>query len=152
VRVAAAEAIGALGPDVAAVAPLLGQLLTDADTPTPLRQELAGTLGKFGPGAKAALPALKKAAHDPDKFVRCQVFAAFARISKDRGPEAGPVAKLLLEALDDSTLEVRLAAIETLGRLGPETLGSHADEVRKRLMDFTKDPIPEVREAASVAL
>src|SRR5439155_23381786 len=54
VRVAAAEAIGALGPDVAAAAPLLGQLLADPETPTPLRQELATTLGKFGPGAKPA--------------------------------------------------------------------------------------------------
>jgi HEAT repeat protein len=152
VRVAAAETIGALGPDVAAVAPLLGELLGSAETPTPLRQELAATLGKFGPGAKPAVPALKKAARDPDKYVRTHALYAFSKIGKDLGDEVGPVTKLLLESLSDPMLEVRLAAIETLGRLGPDTLGGNAEEVRRRLMEYTKDPIQEVRDAAEAAL
>jgi HEAT repeat protein len=117
-----------------------------------LRQELAVTIGKYGPAAKPALPALKKAATDADKDVRCQALYAFGHIGKDLGGEVGPVTMLLLAALKDPTVEVRLAAIQTLGALGPDTLGSNLEEVRKRLTEQSKDSTPEVRDAALAAL
>ena len=39
---------------------------------------------------------------------------------------------LLRRATDDPLLEVRLAAIETLGNLGAEVLGGEAGPVRER--------------------
>jgi HEAT repeat protein len=152
-RVAVVEVFGILQSQQDNLVEVLGQLLVAADTPAPVRQELAVTLGKYGAAAKPALPDLRKAAvAEPNKDVRCQVFYAFARIGKDLGADAEPVTMLLLAALKDPNLDVRLAAIQTLGALGPETLGANLEEVRKRLMEQTKDSSQDVREAAQAAL
>jgi HEAT repeats len=55
----------------------------------------------------------------------------------------------VLGCVNDSALEVRLAAVETLGRWGPELSD---DEVVKKVESLTKDTAKEMRETAATVL
>jgi HEAT repeat protein len=45
-----------------------------------VRRQAAGALGSIGPGARAAIPALKAALHDPEAGVREAAAAALAAV------------------------------------------------------------------------
>ena len=53
---------------------------------------------------------------DPDQFVRSHTVRTLGRLGKD-AVEAVPA---LAECLKDDVVEVRLAAVEELGNLGPQ--------------------------------
>ncbi len=152
VRTAIIEEMGTFGKDASPAVPALGKLLTDDTAPIEIRTAAVTALEKLGPDAKAALPALKKVARDKDKFIRSMALRSFARIGKDLGPDVKEVAALLRQGTDDPLLEVRLAAIETLGNLGADNLGAEATAVRERLMQLSESGEKDVREAAQTAL
>jgi HEAT repeat protein len=152
VRRAAAESLGRLGKESPEVAQLLGAVLTGTDVPVEVRRAVAAALDQLGDDAKPALPALKKALTDDDKFVRCLAMHTLGLLGKELGGETKDVVTRLLRALDDSVLEVRVAALETFGNLGVEVLGDEAPAVEARVEKMTRDPLKEVREAADNAL
>ena len=152
VRTAVIEVLGSFGPDAAPAVPLLGKLLTDESSTVELRGAAVTAIEQLGPAAGAAVPALKKAVKDKDKFVRGMALRSFARIGKSLGTEVKEVAALLRQGTDDPLLEVRLAAIETLGNLGAEVLGDEVTAVRERLTLLSQSAEKDVREAAQNAL
>ena len=78
-----------------------------------IRAVAAGALGKLGPEASEAIPALTRALADPEAYVRQEVAKALGEI----GPEAVPA---LILALKDESGGVREAAVKALGAIGPE--------------------------------
>src|SRR5262249_620402 len=150
VRRSASEALGLLGPGAGAAAPALGKLLTDKNVE--VRRAAVTALDQFDAEAKTAIPALKKALEDPDKFVRCQAMHAIGHLGKDLGTEKADVVRLLRNGLKEKVSEVRLAAIETFGTLGAETLGSEVDKVKEDLKIAARDVLAPIREAAMVVL
>jgi HEAT repeat protein len=106
VRLNAAGALGAIGPDAAAVgvAPLR-EALRDADPY--VRAQAASSLGNLGPAAGSAAPELIVALKDRDKSVRAAAAYALA--------ELGAAAREALPALNDAAQErngdVRTAAL-----------------------------------------
>src|SRR5262245_61803438 len=172
VRAVAARALGEIRPDdPAVVAALVGRLDTDdrADVIRPLSQfksaargavpqlcqimathpdegvrwEAARTLGKIGPHAKSAVPALVKAMMDPAAKVREHAAEALG----DIGPEAAVAVPDLVAVLDDPDGGVRRDAVRSLGQMG-KAAAAALPAVEKCLAD----PEPKVREAAEVAL
>jgi HEAT repeat protein len=152
IRSAIIEVLGAFGKDAAPAVPLLGKLLTDESSTVELRGAVVTALEQLGPNASAALPALKKAVKDRDKFVRSMALRTFGKIGKGLGSETKEVAALLILGTDDALLEVRLAAIETLGNLGADVLGDELKAVRERLMQLSDSAEKDVREGAQGAL
>ncbi len=78
--------------------PRIAELLTNEDED--VRELAAGLLASLGPGAKAAIPALEKAASDPSDSVRSSALAAIQTIRAE-------------ELLDADVESVRLEAAET---------------------------------------
>jgi HEAT repeat protein len=60
VRVAAADALGAIGPGASAAVPALAARLMDKSEGRFVFRSSMQALGKIGPGAKAALPVLQE--------------------------------------------------------------------------------------------
>jgi len=111
-RVAAIQAIAALGPEAkSAVEPLVA-LLADADAET--KGHVAMALGRIGPDAAAALPSLIAAAGDTDANVRQNVVEALGRI----GAQDPGVVPALAAALRDDDYNVVLFAITALRHVG----------------------------------
>ena len=131
---------------------LLAMVLVATDSPVELRRAVAAALDQFGSDARSALPSLKKAIKDNDKYVRCLVMHTIGQMKRDLGDETKDVVTVLLQALNDPVLEVRVAALETFGNLGQEALGDDAKAVVDRVSDMTKDSLKDVREGAENAL
>lgn len=105
----------------------------------------AEALGKLGPRAKAALPALDDALKHPETMVRIHAVDAIVLIS----PETAE-ARLLTMLTDDDAL-VRASAIESLGTLrnpSPQLLNSYIAALDDTDSIFATD----IRHAAAVAL
>lgn len=149
VRKAAAESLGLLGRDAGEAAANLAVALADADTE--LRRAAAAALDQIGPPARAALPSLRKAIEDKDKFVRTVALHAIGRI-KNLGEERKAIVTAILACLNDSVIEVRVAAIETFGALGAEGLGPDTKAVIDRLTEVSRDSQQDIRDAARNAL
>jgi len=140
VRMAAAEALRKVGPGAVGV---LTEALAKDDYWS--RDVAAMTLGRIGPAAAKAAPALGKALKYSSADVRGRAAAALARIGAVRGalanlaamltePRAGvreaacealargglDAARLVVPLLDHADGEVRGSAAETLGRIGPD--------------------------------
>jgi HEAT repeat protein len=152
VRKAAAETLGLFGKDAAEYAGALGDALASPRSDVALRRAAAAALGAIGPEGKGALPPLKKALRDDDPFVRCHAMHALGGYGTELGANTRDVVAGLLGCLDDNVLEVRVAAIETLGTLGSDGLGDDTKVVTQRLTDATRDAQKAVREAAAAAL
>jgi HEAT repeat protein len=152
VRKAAVEALGRLGADAGAAAGRLGDVLTTATTPPEVRRAAVEALDRFGAAAKPALPALKKAVGDNDKFIRVIAMHALGRMGPDLGDEVKDVVAVLLPHLNDQILEVRVAAIQALGAIGREALGEDLKKVTARLSAQADDSRAAVRDAANAAL
>src|SRR5579871_4465798 len=91
------------------------------------RRSAMDNLENLGQDASSAIPALVGALNDPDKFVRWGA----TRILGKFGPAAGEVVALRLALLlTDSDLDVRLAAVAALERLGPAAQPATADLCR----------------------
>src|SRR4051812_26094042 len=76
-------------PDAAKLAPQLGS------PDVAVKREAIYQLGKAGPGAKAALPAVITALDDPDKQVWTGALAVIANI----GPEAAEAVPMIIQGL-----------------------------------------------------
>lgn len=73
-------------------------------------------LGQFGPVAKEAIPALEKTPQDdPDECVRLGAYTALAKIDSSRAKDT---VIRLIDSIENK--EVRGAAVECLGLLGPD--------------------------------
>jgi HEAT repeat protein len=131
------------GPVVAAMT----QALADPDADTQTAATVA--LGTFGTAAKPAADALLKLATEgKDKGQRIDAIRAFGSAL---GPGLKDRLKDVIRVMEaDADFEVRLAAVEEIGALGPqikddkETMAA----LRKRL----SDPQVKVREAAASAI
>jgi HEAT repeat protein len=152
VRKAVCETLALLGKDAASAAPVLGQTLTAPTSDAALRRAAAVALGELGSEGRIAIPSLKKALKDEDRFVRCHAMHALGQYGKGLGPHARDVITGLLQAMEDSVLEVRVTAIETLGTLGAEGLGPDTQAVVDRLTEAARDSRKAVSEAATAAL
>ncbi len=131
----------------------LKDVLAAKDGPTlELRLACVAALDTFGPDAKPALPELMKALHDKDVIMRTSSMHAIGRIGAHLGSESKEVVKELLAMTKESTFEVRLAAIETLGNLGPNAIGDDLPDVLKRLTELSKDNDRAVKESAADAM
>lgn len=151
-REAAAEALGLLGQDATSGVDALASALIETSAPVELRRAAAAALDRLGPEARAALPAYKKALKDEDKFVRAFTMHACGRLGKELAGETHDVVVALILGVNDSVGEVRLAAIEALGILGPNISASDLTTVRERLGQASRDTQKAIRDAALDAL
>jgi HEAT repeat protein len=150
VRADVAEALGLLKKTNAAID--LGNELKNRKNDVAVRRAAVVTLDGFGAAAKPAVSPLRDALKDDDKFVRALAMHALGAIGKDLGSERKGVVEDLLAGMSDRVLEVRVAAIETLGALGTEGLGDDVSAVAARLAEAKRDSQKAVRDAATDAL
>ena len=149
-RLPAANAISMMGGEAGgAFAEKLGLLLIEEGTPKDLKIALSITLDSqesFAyPAWKSMVPALK----DRDAAVRSIILHCLGSIGAKLQKDFKVVQAAVLGCVNDSALEVRLAAVETLGRWGPELSD---DEVVKKVESLTKDTAKEMRETAATVL
>ncbi len=136
-RYRAADTLAKIGER--AVHPL-AEALNDED---PIVDSLAAqALGKIGPNAKAAVPALLEGLYDEDKdpIVGSCAAEALGKI----GPHAVPA---LVEALNNEHEDVRSLAAKALGKIGPD-----AKATVPALLEALNDEDEDVRSLAAEAL
>lgn len=149
-RLPAANAMSMMGGEAGgAFAEKLGLLLIEEGTPKDLKIALSITLDSqesFAyPAWKSMVPALK----DRDASVRSIILHCLGNIGSKLQKDFKVAQVAVLGCVNDSALEVRLAAVETLGRWGPELSD---DEVVKKVELLTKDTAKEMRETAATVL
>ena len=115
------DAIASLGSE--AVPPLIEALRQKE-----VRPKVAIILGRIGPEAKAAVPALVEALNDENTVTRQEVLFALASI----GPEAKAAVPAIVGALQDPDMDVRYGACFALGKIGPAALEAKP-ELQKKL-------------------
>jgi HEAT repeat protein len=142
VRWAAARTIGKMGPvKVDRSVTELARLISDTDLD--VRAIAARGLERYGPAAKAAVPALTRAVNVGDAEIRISIMRALQGI----GPDAQSAVPVISRALSHSDSRVRRTAAEVLGRFGPA-----AKSAEPALRQALSDSEAEVRQAASDAL
>lgn len=107
-----------------------------ADNNSLVRWNAASVLGRIGPAAKDAVPALVRVLKDPHTVVtvgakkghKVRELAAWA-LGKI-GPEAKDAVPSLVQALGDDNSEVRKAVVGTLGAIGPAAKDTIPDLLR----------------------
>lgn len=141
-----ARAIDAIGPPAAAAATELAALL-DADSPALFAlgwhhgpHELGSLIGRLGPDAAVAVPALRRLLSRPEPDVRLHAAGALWRITGD----PGPLPTLLPEVLAGDR-EHHLAAIGLAGDLG-------AVDCVPLLLPLVDSAAPQLRVPAALAL
>ena len=112
---AAMDAMASLGEKV------LPRLIEALKVPE-VRARAAAILGRIGPKAKRAVPALAEALADPDPETRNEVLFALAAI----GPKAEGAVAAVTKALGDPDMNVRYAACYALGSIGPAAKSAKA--------------------------
>jgi HEAT repeat protein len=149
-RLPAANAISMMGSEAGgAFSEKLGLLLVDQNTPKDLKIALSITLDSQESFAYPAWKSMTLALKDRDAAVRSIILHCLGNIGARLQKDFKVVQLAVLECVNDSALEVRLAAVETLGRWGPELSN---DEVVKRVESLTKDTAKEMRETATTVL
>jgi len=108
VRFFTAMALGKMG--AAAVPGVTGLL---HDTNTVVRAAAAQALGRIGPKASRSLPELKPLIQDKNAAVRTEAVQALGRIEKQNA------VPMLIELLQSNVTDVREAAFDALGEMGP---------------------------------
>jgi len=146
-RIAAAEALWridqTLGDEaVTILVREVGNKRTDTAAPF-YRRDAAHALGRIGPPAKSAVPALIEALSDNFRETRSAAAGALGRI----GPDARAAVPALVKALSDQERFVRLIAARALGRIGKE-----AKDALPALERLVGDKEEDVRKAAAQAL
>jgi len=113
----------------------------------------ADALGRIGPGAKNAVPALVKQLQDPEARVRKMTALALGRIlsAASGNPADTTVIDALSNALSDSDWHVRWAAAKGLGELGAEArdvldaLGKADKDVRREVVESAAEAIQRIK-------
>ena len=91
-RVAAAEALGRIGPKCATTAvPALAKAAKDDKWPK-VRSTSLTALGEMGPAAKEAIPVLRAALEDPDGWISIAARNALFRVEPDAKEEVAAIA------------------------------------------------------------
>ncbi len=112
----ALEAIAEIGPR--AVSGLIVALKHKS-----VRAAVANVLGRMGPKAMQAVPALTEAFADSDAAARREILFALGRI----GPEDASAVAAIIQAMEDEDENVRYSAVYALGKIGtPAAAGSGA--------------------------
>jgi HEAT repeat protein len=142
-RCEALFALGNIGPDVAVAEAAVG-VLEDSDEQVYFSACYA--LGKVGPAAKDAVPALEKKLESKDVEIATAAAWAIAKIDASY-PKAAELVPLLAQALSDRKVEVRLEAAAALLNLGPA-----AKTAAAALQKASHDKDPAVREKVEKAL
>ncbi len=137
-RCAAAQALGAIGPDAAGSVRALTRALGDQESS--VRREAAAALGRIGPAAAASAPAMVAALRRANYFDGGLIGPALAKL----GPGVVP---LLVEATRERVGNVRWEAIRALRLIGPG-----AREALGRLEELARDPEGPDRVEAAFAL
>jgi HEAT repeat protein len=151
-RKAVAEALGKWGKDAGDASATLGLVLVTKTTPVELRTAAVTALSQFGAEAKEAIPALIRAVDDNDNVVRCLAMQTLGQLGRELGDHREKAVKAILKGTEASNIEVAVSAVETLGGLAPDGLGSEVDEVIKRLDAILKrEGRKALREAAQAA-
>ena len=163
IRLIAAEALGRIGPDAKAAIPNLIAALSGPDSR--VRSEAARALGGIGPAAAPAIPELIRILtrgpidHSTTRrtaFRKARMGRLMSRShvsqavewSQDALVQIGAAAvPALLEVLRGNDPDVRITAIETLGKF--ET---RATKAIPHLISGLNDPEPRIRVAAAQAL
>jgi HEAT repeat protein len=144
VRWAAARTLGRMNPEKAKsdkVVPYLIRMLDDPDLD--LRLIAAQSLERYGPAAKAAVPALGKTTGKGDPEIRRAAIRALVGV----GTDATPVISNIAMALTNTDVRVRRTAAEALARFG--ALAKPAEAALRNALD---DNDAEVRRFAADAL
>lgn len=116
-KIEAVRMLGNIGPPAAgSVGTLCGVLRSSGDGE--IRRKAAWAVGRIGPAARSAVPALEEALADGDGNVRDAALSALVRVDRGRGLAA------LVAALDDREGFVRVTAARELGMLGAEAAGA----------------------------
>jgi HEAT repeat protein/S1-C subfamily serine protease len=111
---------------------------------TKIRSRAIATLGKIGPPARLAVPALLSTMKDSDDLVRHEAVAALKKI----GPPEKSEKVLLERSLQDANPEVRAYAAEAIGKLGQDA----RQEVGSLAALLKNDKEASVRHSAAAAL
>ncbi len=109
-----------------------------------VRTEAANALGRIGPRADAAVPALVKAARDPDPTVRLAAIGALGEMGPVAAKDAAPVLSVLIDHTDP---DLRRSAADAVGRMGASARGAIP---ALQQMQTLNDPID--RSMATIAL
>lgn len=128
-------ALGQLGPQAEAAAPVLAQLLRANED---VSRAAGAALARIGP--RVALATIKPLLRSSEETTRRRAVEVLERLGPDGLRE-------LTSLLRDSSPLVRKAAARALGRLG-----SSAQESLPALLDAVSDQSPEVRETAAEAI
>lgn len=136
VRAHAVQALGRIGAPARPVVPQLAALLQDPEPS--VRQQVVGAIRRIRPGPQVMVPLCTKLLEDSDPGVRVRILGAIA----EAGPEAVPG---LIEALKNDKAAYWACLI--LREIGPR-----AKEAVGPLTERLKDPRPEVRREAALAL
>jgi HEAT repeat protein len=168
-RIQALDQLAALGDKATDAVPNLTQLLSDQSAN--VRAHAAHALGKIGNGAKSAAAALTNLARDDDETVRRQAIQSLAAIRP--GPDV--MIPLVTRLIEDSDPAVKVRILHAVSEAGPAALpalkkalkdekaaywaclilremGPDAKEAVPDLAAALKDPRPEVRREAALAL
>jgi HEAT repeat protein len=114
----AMELLILIGPDAKEAAPLLTGMVKDRMSY--LRGPAARALGAIGPEAREAVPALLNAAAEK-KEVNGIPFIDISAEAKEALPRIGSGAVAgLIQGLNHPNQRLRIVAVESLGRIGPE--------------------------------
>jgi HEAT repeat protein len=142
VRYALLDGLERIGWDCADHVPVFGSLLDHPDQIVQARA--AWALGRVGPAAAPAVPALAAAAADEGRLVdpRWSAVVALGRL----GPVSGAAAPTLLGLLSSADPDMREASARSLGLIGGERAAVAA------LIAAGSDPDQLVREGAAAGL
>ena len=140
VRRRAATTLSELGRAARAAVPALVELLENEELVW-LQGYVADALGRFGPDAAAAVPALSKALGSADAGLRGHAVCALGRIQREKA------VPMLVEMLGDPHADVRRSAVNSLGRQGPAAVAA-----LEALVPLTDDPNQELRKEATELL
>jgi HEAT repeat protein len=108
-------------------------------TETPVRRQGAQELSEAGAEAKGALEALITAlAKDDDRFVRAYAARAIGNVGRDAGKKGR---EALEAALSDDAAGVRLAAMQSLTKMGPDAIPALGKAVLSGTSDIKEQAV-----------
>lgn len=144
IRRAAILALAGVGPDASEHVDVFIAALDDEDPLT--RASAAFALSRMGDAAKGAKEPLEKVLNGDDKFVAILAAVALVDLELAEEAETDKIVETLTAGLRDEHPRVRVAAAESLGKLGAK-----AKAAAPALDEASKDKIERVSQAAKDA-